>query len=76
MSTRCRQWVILVFSTGMEQVDVGKELNVSDIKNHVERKPETGLLKHFDRFKLCRRQWRDDTLVRKTGERADKVDIR
>ncbi|EER39253.1 ATP-dependent RNA helicase Prh1 [Histoplasma capsulatum H143] len=72
MSTRCRQWVILVFSTGMEQVDVGKELNVSDIKNHVERKPETGLLKHFDRFKLCRRQWRDDTLVRKTGERADK----
>ncbi|EDN07167.1 predicted protein [Histoplasma mississippiense (nom. inval.)] len=38
---------------GMEQVGVGKELNVSDIKNHVERKPETGLLKHFDRFKLC-----------------------
>lgn len=65
--------MIRVCGTGVQNVRIRQELNITDIKDHVQRQAHTGFFQHAQGFLLCVRQRGDDSCVAEAAEGADVV---
>lgn len=59
----------------MQDVRVGDELNVADVKDHVQGEALAGLFEDFDGFELGGGERGDDAGVGEAGERANVVGV-
>lgn len=59
----------------MEDLRVGEELDVTNIKNHVEGETEAGGLKDFHGLDLLWRKWWNDACVGETAKGLNIVGI-
>ena len=75
MSARRGRCVVGVSSTAVQNVRVCEELNVSDLKNHMQRQAHARILKNLSGLDLCGRERRDLALVAVAGEGLDVVRV-
>jgi hypothetical protein len=52
----------------MQDVRVSKELDVTNIQDHVKRESVTGILKDLDSIELGIAEWGDDARIREAGQ--------
>jgi len=52
---------------------IGKELDVANLKDHVESQASTGFLQNVGGFKLGRGEGRNEALVGKACKRSDEI---
>lgn len=52
-----------------------QELDIAQLKHHMQTKPHARILQHLQRLQLLRRQWRDLPDIREALERLDEVGI-
>lgn len=55
--------VVLVGGSGVENVVVGKELDITDLKNHVQRQPHAGVFEDLNSALLLLGESGDESLV-------------
>lgn len=63
MSSRGRWGIVLILGAGVQDVGVGQELDITYIKNHVERQFGAGRFQDLECFSLCWGERRDDAGV-------------
>ena len=75
MSPRRWRRTILVRRPCVKYVFVGQELDIADIKDHVQRQPAPRLLEDVGGFALGGREGRDEPFIGESGEGTDEVGI-
>lgn len=71
----CRRRVVLVGSTGVQNVLVGQKLDVANLEDHVQRETQARVLEYLYGLLLGLGKRGNEALVRETGERADVVRV-
>ena len=67
--------MVFVLGTGVENVLIAEELNVSNFEDRVQSQSMAGLLQHLGGFNLFGRQWWDNTSIHEAVERLNIVRI-
>lgn len=75
MAARRGRRVVLVGSASVQNMLIGKELDVANLKDHVQRQTQASIFENLDGFLLGIRKRRNDAFVREAGERTDVVRV-
>lgn len=70
-----RRSVVGVCRAGVQDVRVGEELDIANVKNHVQGEAVAGGLEDLESLDLGGGEGWDDALVREAGQRADVVGV-